>query len=98
MFLGISRASLLAYSLDLLKAFIEINEGMVSFNELFHLTKFMLDYMHRNENAYPREIKTRIGQVRELIEDIGVKPKEHLKCLSKKPVASKLHEPKIEAK
>jgi len=45
-----------------------------------------------------RKIKKKIANLRELIDEKSSKSREYLQCLSKKPVANKLFEPRVEAK
>lgn len=49
-----SRTSLIGYTLDLITAFVSLNESIVSFKEIFHLTNLLLGYL--DKDSYPKEI------------------------------------------
>lgn len=90
-------ASLLAYNLDVLKAFVNTYSELVSFPEIFHVTKLLLNLLP--VDLYPTQLKERVNDLKTMIEEnITDNSRDYLKYLSKKPVASKLYEPKVETK
>ncbi|RNA32622.1 nucleolar 14 [Brachionus plicatilis] len=91
-----TKAAIISYVIDLLTSFAKIYQEMVSFKEIFSLSKKILDCINTDNN--PTELKERISKIAEFIDQINLNPRQHLKCLIKKPVASKLHEPKIQSK
>ena len=82
--------------MDLLISFSTIYEENVSFNEIFHLTNVLLDLVS-TEN-YPKELHERVAKLKQIIDSSSQKPREFLKCLNKKPIATKLFEPRIQTK
>ena len=89
--------SLTGYCLDLLNSFVNTYETNVCFKEIFNLTNVMIKLLSTVE-LYPKEIKNKLTNLLELFSLANDNPKEFLKCMNKKPVVAKLHEPKIIAK
>ena len=63
---------------------------------MFHLTNVLLNLLS-TEN-YAEELKMRIEKLKEIIQRGSQNSREFLKCLNKKPIATKLFEPRIQTK
>ena len=87
---------MIAYSLDLITSFAKIYEDSISYREIFYLTNILLNLLP-TEN-YPQDLNKRVNKLKEIIEASSRNPREFLKCLNKKPLATKLLEPRIQTK
>jgi len=87
---------MIAYNLDIMISFAKIYEDCISYREIFQLTIILLKLLP-SEN-YPPELKSRIQKLKEILEASSQKPREYLKCLNKKPLATKLFEPRVQTK
>jgi nucleolar protein 14 len=89
-------ASLIAYNLDLILAFAKIYDGHVSYREVFHLTNVLLNLLPKQ--SYPAELTDRIQKLQLTIAASTQQPREFLKCLIKKPFATKMIDPRVQTK
>ncbi len=91
-----TKASVVAYTVDLVLAFARSYELNECFAEIFSITDILVSLLPSGN--YPKELVARVKCLQDLIEDRSVAGREHLRCLEKKPVGARLLEPKIQAK
>ena len=87
---------MLAYALDILNSFATIYKENICFRELFSLTFKLLEVLPKS--LFPEDLQIKSEDLRDLIASELKKPREHLKCLNKKPEPGKQFEPKIVSK